>query len=87
MSVKVYALTDPILIDLAQDGDVEGLKEYSTPITPFTSTPRKPSTPEMKPSHIVHASATAKLSAFRLSVTLSAHLNEKICLSVTNLPL
>lgn len=24
MSIKVYVLTDPILIDLAQDGDIEG---------------------------------------------------------------
>lgn len=28
MSVKVYVLTDPILIDFAQDGDIEGFKEY-----------------------------------------------------------
>lgn len=28
MSIKVYVLTDPILIDFAQDGDIEGFKEY-----------------------------------------------------------
>lgn len=28
MSIKVYILTDPILIDFAQDGDIEGFKEY-----------------------------------------------------------
>lgn len=28
MSFKVYVLTDPILIDFAQDGDIEGFKEY-----------------------------------------------------------
>ncbi len=28
MSVKVYVLTDPILIDFAQDGNIEGFKEY-----------------------------------------------------------
>lgn len=28
MSVKIYVLTDPILIDFAQDGDIEGFKEY-----------------------------------------------------------
>lgn len=28
MSIKVYVLTDPILIDLAHDGDIEGFKEY-----------------------------------------------------------
>lgn len=28
MSIKVYVLTDPILIDFAQDGNIEGFKEY-----------------------------------------------------------
>lgn len=28
MSIKVYVLTDPILIDFAQNGDIEGFKEY-----------------------------------------------------------
>lgn len=28
MAVKVYVLTDPILIDFAQDDDIEGFKEY-----------------------------------------------------------
>lgn len=28
MSIKVYVLTDPILINFAQDGDIEGFKEY-----------------------------------------------------------
>lgn len=28
MSIKVYVLTDPILIDFAQDCDIEGFKEY-----------------------------------------------------------
>ncbi len=28
MPIKVYVLTDPILIDFAQDGDIEGCKEY-----------------------------------------------------------
>lgn len=28
MSIKVYVLTDPIPIDFAQDGDIEGFKEY-----------------------------------------------------------
>lgn len=28
MSIKVYILTDPILIDFAQNGDIEGFKEY-----------------------------------------------------------
>lgn len=28
MSIKVYILTDPILINFAQDGDIEGFKEY-----------------------------------------------------------
>ena len=28
MSIKVYVLSDPILIDFAQDGDTEGFKEY-----------------------------------------------------------
>lgn len=28
MSIKIYVLTDPILIDFAQDGDIEGFKEY-----------------------------------------------------------
>jgi hypothetical protein len=28
MSIKIYVLTDPILIDSAQDGDIEGFKEY-----------------------------------------------------------
>ena len=28
MSIKVYVLTDSILIDFAQDGDIEGFKEY-----------------------------------------------------------
>lgn len=28
MSIKAYVLTDPILIDFAQDGDIEGFKEY-----------------------------------------------------------
>lgn len=27
-SIKVYVLTDPILIDFAQDGDIEDFKEY-----------------------------------------------------------
>ena len=28
MPIKVYVLTDPIIIDFAQDGDIEGFKEY-----------------------------------------------------------
>lgn len=28
MSIKVYVLTDPILIDFAQVGDIEGFKEF-----------------------------------------------------------
>lgn len=28
MSIKVYVLTDSILIDFAQNGDIEGFKEY-----------------------------------------------------------
>ncbi len=28
MSIKIYVLTDHILIDFAQDGDIEGFKEY-----------------------------------------------------------
>lgn len=28
MPIKVYILTDPILIDFSQDGDIEGFKEY-----------------------------------------------------------
>lgn len=28
MSIKIYILTDPILIDFAQNGDTEGFKEY-----------------------------------------------------------
>lgn len=28
MSVKVYVINDPILIDFAMDGDIEGFKEY-----------------------------------------------------------
>lgn len=28
MSIKVYVLKDPILIDFAQDDDIEGFKEY-----------------------------------------------------------
>lgn len=28
MSIKIYVLTDHILIDFAQDGDIEGIKEY-----------------------------------------------------------
>ena len=28
MSIKVYVLTDSILIDFVQDGDIEGFKEY-----------------------------------------------------------
>ena len=28
MPIKVYVLTDPFLIDFAQDGDIESFKEY-----------------------------------------------------------